>query len=476
VLASTDGLEGAISMVTQEEFMDVKALRAAGWTIRQIADHVGYHPATVSGWLRSGGPPPARHAAAEEMVVDERWRHRIGELLAHNAQLQATSIMRVISAEGFDGSYPTLTRYLRQVRGPSRGPAGAAMVTVPIETGPGEEFQFDWSDCNRWARRWGWDHELHCFGALLCWCRLKRWWFATAIDQRHTLEGLAGFFDEFGGVPAVGRTDRMGQLGRSRGKRFIWHPAALEFARHYGFALKACPAGEAKRKGKIERPFRDLKSGFLAEVDLDPPGSVDELNRRVETWLARWSHAVVHRTTKQTPQERFAIEQPLLAPLPSVRFDTARREPRRVGRVPMIEWDTVFYSVPPEVAGSMVEARHPVAASTLEVRFAGRLVAVHALVPPGSPPQWRPEHRAAAEAIALGRSDRHLRAVIDTHAPPVSDVVLELGDGDYDVEPPDLDLYEPIGPHPHLDPAVNNAADGDVEDGFSGCGCLGGLR
>lgn len=52
-------------MMTQEEFMDVQALHAAGWTIRQIADHVGYHPATVSGWVKAGGPPPTRRVAVE---------------------------------------------------------------------------------------------------------------------------------------------------------------------------------------------------------------------------------------------------------------------------------------------------------------------------------------------------------------------------------------------------------------------------
>jgi len=46
--------------------MDVQVLRAAGWSIRQIAAHVGYHPATVSAWLRAGGPP-----AAQQVPVDE---------------------------------------------------------------------------------------------------------------------------------------------------------------------------------------------------------------------------------------------------------------------------------------------------------------------------------------------------------------------------------------------------------------------
>jgi transposase len=460
-------------MMTQEEFMEVQVLRSAGWSIRQIAEHVGYHPATISSWLKSGGPPARRSMPAAEQIVDERWQARIGELLALNAALQATSIMRIISDEGFDGSYPSLTRYLRDVRGSLRGRAPA--VAMPIDTAPGEEFQFDWSDCNPWARRWGWDHELHCFGTVLCWCRRKRWWFAPSIDQPHTLEGLAGWFDDLDGVPAVGRTDRMGQLGQSRGRSFRWHPPVLEFARHYGLALKVCRPGDAARKGKIERPFRDLKAGFLAEVDLDPPVDITELNRRAEVWLARHAHAVVHRATKVTPDERFRIEQPQLQRLPRVRFDTARREPRRVGRIPLIEWDTVFYSVPPEAVGALVEVRQPIGDPVLEIRLAGRLVAIHRLAPAGSEPQWLPEHRAAGEAIALGRHGRHLRPVDDIiDETPSAVAMLELGDGDYDVDTPDLTLLGSIGPHPDDHPVLERGAHGHTAPGFSPCECFGG--
>ena len=111
-------------MMTQEEWMDVKALRAAGWTIAQIAAQVGYHPATVSRWLKRGGPPARRATANEALVIDERWRARIGELLEHNRALQGTSIMRVIKAEGFGGSYPSVTRHLREVRGSRARPSG----------------------------------------------------------------------------------------------------------------------------------------------------------------------------------------------------------------------------------------------------------------------------------------------------------------------------------------------------------------
>ncbi len=101
----------------------------------------------------------------------------------------------------------------------------------------------------------------------------------------------------------------------TRGKRFVWHPMAAEFARHYGFALKACERGDAARKGKVERPFRDLKGGFLAEMDLDPPADVGELNRRVGPWLAAYVHAVAHRSTGVAPKVRLGIERPLPDPV-----------------------------------------------------------------------------------------------------------------------------------------------------------------
>ena len=448
-------------MMTQEEYMKVKALRAAGWTISQIAKHLGYHPSTISGWLRNGGPPEKRVTPAEDLVLDERWQRRVAELLEHNSDLLGTSIYRVIAAEGYDGSYPTLTRHLRFVRGPRRG---HVQLTMPIETTPGEEFQFDWSDCNRWARRWGWDHELHCFGCVLCWSRRKFWWFADSIEQAETLEGLVSFFEDIDGIPAVGRTDRMGQLGRSRGKAFVLHPVTKTFCRHYDFAFKACDAGDAKRKGKIERPFRDLKAGFLPEMDLDPPADIAELNRRAARWLHVYFHPVPHGTTGVAPAERFVTEQALLGRLPSVRFDTAARDARRVGRVPLVEWGGVFYSAPPELAGKMVEARQPVAEHRLELRFLGRLVAVHELTPLGSPPQWLAEHKQRAEAIILSRKRL---ALVDEPVNTVHSVTngVELEDGDYDVDVPDLAALGRIGPHPDIGGPVDIAADGTPAGG-----------
>ena len=44
-------------MLSQEEFMDLCALKRQGLSNREIAAQLGYHPATVAKWLRAGGPP-----------------------------------------------------------------------------------------------------------------------------------------------------------------------------------------------------------------------------------------------------------------------------------------------------------------------------------------------------------------------------------------------------------------------------------
>jgi transposase len=420
-------------MLTQEEYMDVLNLQHQGFTIAEIADELGYHPATISRWIKEGGPPPRRELDRAELVIDDFWSKRIDALLEANPRLLATSVFEIISAEGFAGSYPTVSRHVRSLRGPRFSRAEKA--SVPIETAPGEECQFDWSDCSDFGELFGLG-ELYCFGAILSWSRWRKWWFASSIDQHHTLEGLAAFYEAAGGVPYFSRTDRMGALGNSRGRRFVLHPPVLDFARLHGTAFVVCKARDAKRKGKIERPFRDLKESFLEELVLDPPTSIFEINTRGEVFLANRVHNRPHRTTGVAPIARLPLEAPMMAVLPRVRFDAAYVEVRRVHPVlPLVEWRGVSYSVPPEALGQTVECRAPLGEDLLEIRLAGRRIALHRLALKGAGQIWDPEHRRAAETQALGRpasAGRHLRLVGDKQGPV----------GDYGVEGIDLSRYD----------------------------------
>jgi hypothetical protein len=107
-------------MMTQEEFMNVKALRAAGWTVAQIARHLGYHPATVSSWLKAGGPPAKRSVPVEELVVDERWRERIG-----------ATVINIKGGSWRLREHQALTQPLSQLNDlPSHHPSGVANLTL----------------------------------------------------------------------------------------------------------------------------------------------------------------------------------------------------------------------------------------------------------------------------------------------------------------------------------------------------------
>jgi transposase len=428
-------------MMTQEEYMDVIALHRQGWTNKQIADALERHPATIAKWIDSGGPSQHREFSGDR-VIDEQWQRRVDQLLAGNSDLLATSIHRIITAEGFTGSYATLVRHVRAVRGTRR--EKNPQVSVTLETAPGEEGQADWSDCKDWGRAWGISDELQCFGAILSWSRYRFWWFAESCDRAHTFEALVQFFEACGGVPVAMKIDRMGALGRSTGRAFRLHPPALEFSRYHGFAFRACRSRNARAKGKVERPFLELKEAFLAEVGATgAPASITELNNLAASWLATHVHPRPHRVTGVAPGKRLEAEVKLLAPLPRVRFDTSWREPRRVARhVPLVELDGVFYSVPPEFIGWQVEVRCPVASGRVEIAAGGRVVAVHRRTPKGSDPVWTPEHRAAAERLALSRDDRPRRRLAAARGPVEQQPWLPQG---YDVAIPDLSCYADRG-------------------------------
>ncbi len=178
--------------MNQETYVKLHELRKQGWTLAEIAKETGFHPATISTFLKADGPPTHRQVPDEVLVLNDRWRQRIAGLIEMYPRLLGISVHNKLRAEEFVGGYSTVTSHLREVRGPRFRPADSA--SMPISTDPGE-------DLSDWAARWGWSTPLWCFGMILCWSRWRVWWFTTSEDRQHTFEGLAKFFDTIGGIP-----------------------------------------------------------------------------------------------------------------------------------------------------------------------------------------------------------------------------------------------------------------------------------
>lgn len=377
-------------MMIQETYVNIRGLREQGWTIKEIAAETGFCPATVSKYLKQGPPSARREAPDAAKVMNARWCERVRSLVEAHPLLLGISVFRCLQAEGFEGGYSTVTRELRRLRGPRF--RAADRVSVPIHTDPGEEAQFDFCNLDDWGRRWGWDRPLRCFGMIMCWSRQRFWWFTVSEDRHHVFEGMIRFFEAVGGVPAACRTDRMGALGSAQGRRFVLHPPTVAFAAHHGTRITSCKAGDAKRKGKVERPFRQLRGTLLPELEAQGvPAGVDELNGRAAAWLDANVHATESRTTGARPAERAAVELGFLSPLPADRFDTDYVETRRVHNiVPLVSVDGARYSVPPQTLGQRVEIRRAVDSDRLEIRWAGRLVAAHTLTADRHIEVWDP--------------------------------------------------------------------------------------
>ncbi len=143
-------------MMNQETYVNIKDLREQGWTITEIADETGFHPATISKRLKHGPPPSKRAAPDSAKVMTARWAEKCQTLIGAHPRLLGISVWRCLQAEGFSGGYSTVTRELCRIRGPRF--RAADRVSVPIHTDPGEEAQFDFCDLDDWARRWGWQH------------------------------------------------------------------------------------------------------------------------------------------------------------------------------------------------------------------------------------------------------------------------------------------------------------------------------
>lgn len=291
-------------MLTQEEYMDVVALRRQGWTIAQIADAVGCHPATVSSWLKRGGPPAKRGApAGHAPTVSEHWAARVAKLLEANP--------RAGQLDRTDPPGRGLHRLLPDPGAPPPpGPRGAPSSSTARERAhrdrPGRGVLL------RLVRllRLGGDLGARRPALLRCGALLVTQPALVVLPLLRPgahLRGPGAFVVAVGGVAAVGRTDRMGALGISRGRVYRFFPEALDFATYHGFALKACKARDAKRKGKTERPFGELNSAFMQEMALDPPGSIAELNTRARRWLDLYVDPRPHRTTndpERPPRQR----------------------------------------------------------------------------------------------------------------------------------------------------------------------------
>ncbi|MFG3008643.1 Mu transposase domain-containing protein [Streptomyces calvus] len=140
-------------------------------------------------------------------------------------------------------------------------------------------------------------------------------------------------------------------LGLSRAR--VGNDRWTAFRSHYGIESMYCRTGleGAHEKGAVEGQIGWFRRNHL--VPLPEVDSRAELNSMVERWDAENDD----RRIRQRPRavgEYFAVERPLLQPLPDEPFETGRLFSLRVDRYAQVSVRTNRYSVPVGLIGRTV--------------------------------------------------------------------------------------------------------------------------
>jgi transposase len=302
-------------MITQEGWMDLKALARQGYNFSQIGALVGLDRRTVKKHLQTSRPPVYRRLARSSKV--DAFRPLIEQWLLRAPGLRATRIHRDLRTHyGFSGSYPIGQRLVRTLR-----PSRPVEAHARFETAPGQQAQVDWS------------YEEVSFGQ-----------HPGPVYGFHMTLGYSR--DAY-----VEYTDRQ-DLGT------FWachlHPEALAFASHYGFTIKLCRPRRPATKGKVEKQVDTMREWFFRGR---PWTDLRHLNAQWHAWHdAAWLPRL-HRTTGATIAARLPEDQAALQLLPSQPYDVCERTTRQVGKDCRVSFEGSLYSAPAECAGQRIALR-----------------------------------------------------------------------------------------------------------------------
>ena len=175
-----------------------------------------------------------------------------------------TRIFRELKKLGYTGTINPIYRILQKLDEESHGEI-SKKATVRVETPPGDQAQFDWSEyqvpVNNQIR------TVYCFSLVLSASRKKAVCFSLTVDAEAIYEAIQELFEELGGITQELLIDNPKALVIDNNPRnedeIRYNPQALLLAAHLGTELNACNCYWPRTKGKCEKPFQYIEEQFI---------------------------------------------------------------------------------------------------------------------------------------------------------------------------------------------------------------------
>jgi transposase len=358
-------------MLTREDDVDAHALHARGWTISAIARHLGHDRKTIRAYL-NGRVAGVRARPAGDDPFD-RFEDYVRARLREDPHLWATTLFDEVVGLGFERSYQSLTRQVRDrgLRPPCEAcHAAKDRATAVIEHPPGEETQWDWVELPDPPASWGWGSKACLFVGALAHSGRWRGVLAESMDQPHVIDGLDRLTRALGGVTDVWRFDRMATVCHPATGRVTASFSAV--AKHYGVSVAICPARHGNRKGVVEKANHSVAQRWWRTLPDDV--TVEEAQASLDRACAERFDARrrVIGDVRATVTEHAARER--LRAVPAVSFPATITVDRKVSANCRVAYRGNFYSVPPELALTAVTVTARLGSPTIDIETAGGVV------------------------------------------------------------------------------------------------------
>jgi len=392
-------------MLTEEDDVEIHALARRGWSVSAIARHTGRDRKTIAKYLAGKGPSRAPAASCLEP-----FRAYLKARFDDDAHVLATTLYEELRGLGFDRSYPTLVREIREL---GLRPvcecckAGGVRLTVGLEHEPGEELQLDWLELSETP----WGAKAYVLVGALSHSGKLRGVFSEGESFPHLAEALDGVLRRLGGSTRSWRTDRMATFVDPGTDRLRAEAAAL--AKHYGVQVAVCPPKRPQRKGVVEKAIDYVTQSWWRSAPVSSPA-------QAQADLDRWCVAVSDRRRRgKSTVGELAATEPLMG-LPELPFAACYREERVVSRDALVEFEANRYSVAPAHAGATVEVRARLGELYLEIYTpSGHRIARHRRALSGAGQTIRTsEHASLLERAVLEQFTTKGRCPRKPNRPP----------------------------------------------------------
>jgi transposase len=316
--------------------------------------------AARQGWLEPEAALPDDQVIAEALGTARRARSTISSLEPFREPIsrwlgQGVSGVAIHAAlrreYGYGGSYSSVYRMLTALRGEL-----PPQATVPLLFAPAEAAQVDFGAGpvlidpaeGRPRRTW-------CFVMTLCWSRHQYVEFVWDQTVATWLGCHRRAFEWFGAVPERLIIDNPKcAITRACSKDPLVQRAYAECAEGYGFKIDACPPADPQKKGIVEAGVKYVKGNFLPTRSFR---DLADLNAQARRWALEEAGIRVHGTTRERPLERFALEKPLMKPLPPIAPDLGSWHAVLVHRDCHVQHQRALYSVPFVLVGKRLWLR-----------------------------------------------------------------------------------------------------------------------